>query len=120
MRLKRIYICSPYKGDVIMNVARAKKYSQEVYKQGNLPLCVHIYLNEATGLSEDKGDREKLLELGREFVRISDEVWVYGKCSEGMIQEIHYAKSLKLPIKYFRGEEDYNQIQKEVHQNGKS
>lgn len=106
MRMKRVYICSPFKGDTIMNIAKAKKYSQEVYKKGFLPICVHIYLDEATGLSERSGDREKLLELGREFVRICDEMWVFGKCSEGMLKEINYAKSLKLKIVYINNNDN--------------
>lgn len=97
--MKKIYICSPYKGNVVENVENAKRYSQWVCKLGYLPICVHIYLNEATGLCEEKGDREELLRLGREMVGLCDEIWVFGdRISRGMKQEIRHGRRLRIPI----------------------
>lgn len=102
---KFVYICSPFKGkdnyfSKEKNIKDAKEFSQWTYSKGKLPLCVHIYLEEATGLDEKKQDRKELLKMGKEFIRICDEVWVFGEVSEGMEGEIEYAKRLKKEIKW--------------------
>lgn len=100
---KRIYICSPYAGDVIMNKIRAKEWSKKVFELGYIPICVHIYLEDATGMHENKGDRDRLLKLGREFVEFCDELWIFGdRISEGMKGEIEYANRIGIPIYYKR------------------
>lgn len=88
-----VYICAPFKGDRKGNIEKAKEYSKQTYNEGYIPICVHMYLEEATGLDEEKGNRKELLRLGKEFVRICDEVWVFGeKISEGMKGEIEVAE----------------------------
>lgn len=97
--MKTIYVCSPFRGNRKGNIRRAKKYSRWVYRLGHIPICVHIYLEQATGLDERKGNREELLKLGREFVKICDEVWVFGNVSEGMQLEIGVAKEFGKKIR---------------------
>jgi hypothetical protein len=99
-RMKRIYVCSRFAGDICKNVMNAKKYSRWIYKQGHFPLCVHIYLEEATGLHESKGDRIKLLSLGIEMLKAADEIWVFNAygISEGMQKEIDYAHQHNIPV----------------------
>ena len=75
--MKKVYICSPFSGNIEKNVEKAKIYSRFAYKLGYLPICVHIYLEEATGLNEKTGDRGELLKLGKEFVKMCDEVWIF-------------------------------------------
>lgn len=102
--MKIIYVCSKYKGKTEENIRDAKKFAQYISKQGFVPICVHLFLNEAMGMSEENGDREKLLEAGRLIVMKCDEVWVYspnGELSEGMIGEIKTALANKIPIKQF-------------------
>lgn len=100
--MKFIYICSKFRGNREENIEKAKERSQWVYKKGHIPVCVHIYLEEATGLNEDNGERETLLNLGREFVGICDELWVFGDISEGMEGEIRYAEQSRIKIKYIK------------------
>jgi len=100
--MKSIYVCSRFSGDVDKNIANAVKYSHWLFKLGYFPVCVHIYLEKATGLSESKGDKVKLLELGKHVLSLCDEVWVftgYG-FSEGMKSEVDYAHSNKIPVRY--------------------
>ena len=104
--MKKVYICSPFTGDIKKNIENAKIYSRSVYKLGYLPICVHIYLEEATGLCEVNGDREELLKLGREMVKICDEIFVFGRESSGMKGEIKLAKRLKKKITYWNGNEE--------------
>jgi len=111
-RLKRVYVCSPVKGDqdnphvIEENLARAVLYSQLVYKQGHLPICPQIYLENAAGLNESKNptDRYEALKLGLELLIICDEVWVFGKRigleSAGMKKEIEIARERMMPVHY--------------------
>lgn len=102
-RKKIIYICSPVTGDIENNIKKAEGYSRIVYNRGYLPLCVHIYLERATGLSEANGNREELLELGRDYLKICDEIWVFGdRISEGMKGEIELATKLGKRILYMK------------------
>lgn len=100
--MKKVYICARYKGNVFRNIALAQEYSRWVYKQGYLPICVHLFLNESTGLSEENGDRKKLLKLGLEILEMCDECWVFDESgiSEGMEAEIRRAvkKDIKVRV----------------------
>lgn len=99
--MKCVYVCSPMHGDIIRNRKRAKEYSKYVYKSGCIPIAVQFYLENATGLSEAKGDRKELLRLGKEMLNICDELWYFGDyISEGMKGEIELAKELGIKIRY--------------------
>lgn len=101
--MKKVYICSQMRGKIVENRRKAKMYAKMVYRRGCLPIAVQFYLEEATGLSEKKGDRKELLELGKEFVKVCDEVWVFGDViSEGMKGEIELAEELKIPVVMMR------------------
>jgi len=99
--MRKVYICSRYAGDVLLNIKKAKRFSQQAYKEGYLPVCVHLFLNESTGLKERK-DRPKLLKLGLEFIDVCDEVWVFAidGISEGMRGEINYAREKGIKIRW--------------------
>jgi len=102
--MKKVYVCSRYSGNIELNIARAKSFSQLIYSQGCLPICVHLFLEASTGLSEALGNRSKLLELGLEFIKLCDEVWVFDVdgISEGMSGEIVLAKSLGIKCRLFK------------------
>lgn len=106
--MKLIYVCSPYRGEVRRNIENAKKHCMRILEGGNVPLCVHLFLNEMTGLSEKKGDRNTLLELGKLYVRMADELWVFPnpKVSEGMIGEIKLAEKMRKKVLFFKEDED--------------
>lgn len=46
--------------------------------------------------------RDKVVVANNNLVRISDELWVFGPISDGVLFEIQYAKELGKPVKYFR------------------
>ena len=41
-----IYVCSPYRGDVSVNVAFAKRCCLEVIKAGKVPFAPHLYFTQ--------------------------------------------------------------------------
>ena len=110
--MKKVYICSPVKGDqddpMIMrdNIARAALYSETVFRLGYLPICVHVYLEAATGLNEanSPGDRDAAIRLGLEMLVLCDELWVFGvkpgKESRGMKNEIKEAEKRGIKVIY--------------------
>ena len=52
----------------------------------------------------DKIPRDSVLFANSNFVEMSDELWVFGKISDGVFAEIKLAKKLGKPIKYFKVE----------------
>ena len=97
--MKKIYVCSPMRGNLDVNRLRAKEYAQMVYRKGFLPIAPQIYLEEATGLLEERGHRDELLVLGKELLKLCDELWIFGdRISEGMKEEIALAKKLKIKV----------------------
>ena len=110
--MKKIYICSPVRGDennpahLKQNLARAAVYAQFVFHKGYFPICSQVYLDRVTGWSEvdHPEKRDKLLELGIEMLLMSDELWVFGREpgreSSGMKAEIKKANELRMPVVY--------------------
>ncbi len=39
---KLVYICAPLRGDVTNNVEFARQKAQEVFAEGNIPICPHL------------------------------------------------------------------------------
>jgi hypothetical protein len=99
---KRVYICSPYRGEteaaIAENVRLAIRYCQMAVRKGCLPFAPHIYLTRF--LDDAKPDERKLgLSLGLEILRDCQEVWVCGgTVSAGMKNEIAEAKRLGITI----------------------
>lgn len=42
--MKKVYICSPCRGDYENNIQRAKEYSRAAMEKGVIPVTPHIYL----------------------------------------------------------------------------
>jgi hypothetical protein len=96
-----VYVCSPLRGDIEINVRRAHGYCRFFIQRGALPLAPHaIY----TAFLDDTIPQERQLgmALGLELLKRSDEIWVFGKrISEGMCAEIEVATARNIPVQYF-------------------
>lgn len=70
--MKKVYICSPCRGDYTNNIQRAKEYSRTAAMQGCIPITPHI----------------------------CDELWAFGldKPTEGMAAEIELAEQAGIPV----------------------
>ena len=75
--MKKVYICSPCRGDYENNIQRAKEYSRAAAMKGCIPIAPHIYL---TQFMDDTipAERELALSFGRELVLQCDELWAFG------------------------------------------
>lgn len=99
----RVFVCSPYSGDVESNVAMAKRFVLEEALCGNFPYAPHLYL--PLVLDDSKLEERSLgINVGIAFLEVCDAVHVYmlnGRISDGMRQEIKKAKELGKEIRYF-------------------
>ena len=58
--MKKVYICSPCRGDYENNIQRAKEYSRAAVEKGVIPVTPHIYL---TQFMDDNVPEERELAL---------------------------------------------------------
>ena len=97
--MKKVYICSPCRGDYENNIQRAKEYSRAAAMQGCIPITPHIFL---TQFMDDTipAERELALSMGRELVLMCSELWAFGldHPSAGMAVEIELAKERGIPV----------------------
>lgn len=85
--MKKVFICSPLRGEVVKNQDNARKYAREAILQGFLPIVPHIYFTQFLN-DEVEEERNLGIRAGIELLNECDEMWIYGKPSEGMIREI--------------------------------
>ena len=102
---RRVYVASPYAGDVAKNTEAAIRYCRYVIGQGYMPIASHLLYPQILNDS-DPAERELGLLFGLALLRLCDEVWVFGEKSPGVLQEIEEAKKLNKPIKYYSGEQE--------------
>lgn len=60
------------------------------------PFMIHEYF------LLDTIDRDKIRESNNKIVEKSEELWVFGDISDGVLAEINLAKKLDKPIRYFK------------------
>ena len=98
--LPLVYIASRFAGDTERNTERAQGYCRFAVSKGCIPLAPHLHYPQFM----DDSDREQR-ELGLFFALVllgkCDELWVFGKPSDGMAREITKAKKRGMPIKYY-------------------
>ncbi len=87
---KKVFICSPVRGDTEGNARKAAANCRMACAEGYLPIAPHLlfpqFLNE--GIEEE---RRLGIAMGMELLQICDEVWVFGEATEGMAAEIALA-----------------------------
>lgn len=98
--MKKVYICSPCRGDYENNIQRAKEFSRAAVERGCIPITPHIYL---TQFMDDTipAERELGLSIGRDLVLMCDELWAFGlDCpTAGMAAEIELARECGIPVR---------------------
>lgn len=101
--MTKIYICSPYRGDVDKNVKSATTYCRHVIDNSPelIPIAPHLYLPQF--LNDDIAEeRETALKIGLELLKECSEIWVFGKrVSDGMAAEISAAAQYSLRVRWF-------------------
>ena len=107
--MKRVFICSPYAGDIEINTIKAKEYCRWAKKvKGVNPFAPHLYyplfLEECI-----EEEREEGIQAGLDMLRDCDELWRFGFYhSIGMAREMELAEELGIPIRRF--DENFKEI----------
>lgn len=94
-----VYICSPYAGDVEVNVENARKYSRFAVENMAIPFAPHLLMPQ---YMDEAAERELVLRMGIIFLSKCEQLWVFGECvSDGMAYEIRKAAGMGKMIRYF-------------------
>ena len=105
--MKKVYICSPLRGDIEGNIERAKSYCKQAITEGCFPIAPHIYFTQFMDDTIPR-ERELAMTMGIELLDMCDELWIYGDTiSEGMRAEIDYFEEhYNRKIAYKNNEQD--------------
>ena len=95
-----VYICSPFAGDEITNMAKARVYSRFAFEKGYIPFCAHIYFPQ---FCYEETERDVVVRMNNVFLGKCHEVWVFGDViTPGMRAEIEKASQKeKVVVRYF-------------------
>lgn len=98
--MKKVFICSPYRGNITENEAKALTYCWRAVAKGYLPYAPHLYF---TQLLDDNNptQRDAGINAGLEWLRQCDEVWAFGTITDGMRIEIAEAEQLGIKVVRF-------------------
>jgi len=100
-----VYICSPYSGDIAGNTKKARRYSRFAVEKGAIPIAPHLLLPQ---FMEEKTERDLAMRMDIAILSKCEQLWVFGKPTEGMKLEIAFAKRKNMKIKYFKEETSWN------------
>jgi hypothetical protein len=96
-----VYICSPYSGDTRGNTEKARKYSRYAVDQGMIPIAPHLLLPQY--MTEAERDLAMFMDIA--ILSKCSELWACGdRITEGMKEEIDYAKSKGMKTRYIAEE----------------
>lgn len=97
--MKKVYICSPYRGDVETNVQNARKYCRAAVELSCLPIAPHLLFPQFLD-DDNPRERERGMIMAHELIFMCDELWVFGldNPSEGMGKEICRAEGAGVPV----------------------
>jgi hypothetical protein len=95
----RVFICSPYRGDVERNVLVAEKLCRKAIREGHAPFAPHLLY---TRFLDDDNEEERMegIDAACEWLEVCDIVWVYtgNGITEGMDLEIEDARYLEKQV----------------------
>lgn len=95
-----VFICSPYAGDIVHNIRKAKEYCRFAIDEGYMPIAPHLLYPQ---ILNDANPEERTLGMtfGLALLDLCDEIWVFGEPSPGMAEEVAFARERKIPIRLF-------------------
>ena len=99
--MPKVFISSPFAGDVQRNIKNARRYCAFAVRSGYIPFAPHLFYPQF--LSDGNTEQRELgLFMGMVFLDSCKEVWVFGeRISSGMQREIDRARERGIPIRYF-------------------
>ncbi len=96
-----VYIASPYRGAVEINVMRARRYSHFAVTQDTIPITPHLLYPQFMN-DDNPSERKLAMRFNYVLLGLCKELWVFGdEITEGMAYEIGIAKKRFMKIRYF-------------------
>ena len=110
-KLKKVFVCSPFRGigpkeeaarkDYQSNISLAKGVCRYITEKGFIPYCPHLYFPRFL-MDSDQDEREMGMLMGLTWLAQCDELWIIGRrISKGMEREIAKAEEWGIPIKHY-------------------
>lgn len=97
-----VYICSPYSGNVELNIANARRYCKFAVENKAVPIAPHLIFPQFMN-DNDVSERETAMFMNKILISKCAELWVFGDCiTTGMAEEIERAKQRDMTIRYFK------------------
>ena len=99
--MEKVFVCSPYRGDVKENTRVAREIGRLAAMCQYIPVIPHLVFPQ---FLKDNDPKERTLgiTLGCELLKDCDMLWIVGnKITDGMRYEIEAAKKLKKPIRCY-------------------
>jgi hypothetical protein len=99
--MPKVFISSPFAGDVQRNIKNARRYCAFAVRSGYIPFAPHLFYPQF--LSDGNTEQRELgLFMGMVFLDSCKEVWVFGeRISSGMQREIDRAEKRGILIRFF-------------------
>jgi len=97
--VKRVFLCSPYRGDVERNLVVARRAAREIVLAGDTVCAGHLLFPQF--LDDDVAEeREAGLRAALSWLPLCDEVLVVGdRTTEGMRRELADARAIGLRVR---------------------
>lgn len=103
--MKRVFVCSPLRGDYERNLELAKRACLCISRMGDAPFAPHVLYTQFLD-DNNPNDRDSGIESGIMFLRTCDQLVYFGDhISFGMEQEIQVARECHIPIVHMTWEE---------------
>ena len=104
--MKKVFICSPYRGDTKKNLKNAIRHCRMADVNSMLPIAPHVYFTRVFP-EEDWRARATGMIWGKDLMQYCSEIWIFcNELTEGMIEEISEAKKLWLHMKFYNEKEE--------------
>ena len=97
-----VYICSPYSGNVELNIANARRYCKFAVENKAVPIAPHLLFPQFMN-DNDVSECETAMFMNKILISKCAELWVFGdQITAGMAVEIEKAKQRDMKIRYFK------------------
>lgn len=116
--MKKVFVCSPYRGDIEKNKKQAALAARILAEYGYMPIVPHLYFPQFFN-ENDERERIRGIELGCELLKECEKIWIIGtEITSGMEFEIEAAKEYLIPAEMY--DEDFRIIKaRTIHIDGR-
>ena len=99
--MKRIFVCSPLRGDVENNIKNAQKYCRWAANEcGAVPIAPHLIFPQFLD-DNNEAERQLGIKMGLNLLSTCEELWYFGETTtQGMYAEINEALKMKIPVRH--------------------